>query len=578
MKSLIHEFKIQKIKIMGKNQIKQLSVLCIFVLSTLQSYAGLEWTYGALSSPDNKIRNAKAIAYAANGNIFVTGLEELSSASKLIVTKKFSATGSLLASVTNSYAVAVGTTVNDNATDIKLDANNNVYVLGKQYATSSRGYDVVLIKYNSSLTQQWKKLIYNTNQPNNFNDKPCKILLDANNDVYATGNWNNVTITGFTEEIFVQKYSSAGTLLYSTNIPQAMGKTIEDATDFSIDNNLNVTVCARAKDGNNVYSVMYTRISNTGSVSWKKFYTPSSTFKYLFKPEIECLSSGTFYISTAVDREVGPDMFVRIATAKFNSSGTLSWENLSAELHEYADNVYLRLDASGNIYAGCDFLNSPTPTYKNHRIYKMNSSGTLQWIYTSAETSNFFSFETFNSSALFLIFSHTSGVNPILRKLDATNGAVLWSETIAYTPPATYHHCQVIHTDIAVNPSTSEVAFCGYISADMITPTYNQEYRWLIKKYGATSPRFVSSENPVAAQKLDFKIFPNPANQNVTIQSDAAPETEIIITDLKGRKVHQQKFENGLVNFNVSDFRNGMYNVTVNRNGITKTSLLQINH
>lgn len=577
MKSLIHEFKIQKIKIMGKNQIKQLSVLYLFVLSTLQSYAGLEWTYGALSSPDNKIRNAKAIAYATNGNIFVTGTEESTTGSELIVTKKFSATGTLLASVTNSYFAPAGATITDNPTEIKVDATGNIYVLGKQFGSTSRGNDVVLIKYNSSLTQQWKKLIYNTNQPNNFNDKPCKILFDASNNIYVCGTWNNVNITGFTEEIFVQKYSSTGTMLFSTSVQQGTGKTIEDATDMCIDNNLNVTVCARAKDGNNVYSVMYARISNTGSVSWKKFYTSSSNFKYLFKPEIECLSSGTFYISTPVDREVGPDMFVRIATAKFNSSGTLTWENLSAELHEYADNVYLRLDASGNIYTGCDFWNSPVPTYKNHRIYKINSSGTLLWIYTSPETSRRFSFETFASTSLFILFEKSSPVNPVLRKLDASTGSIIWTEDMPFGGVPGYYHSQLLPAAIAVNSSTSEVAFCGTLEASVNQPSPNEEHRWHVRKYGDTSPRMASTEN-ANVEQINFNIFPNPANQNITIETDATTETEIIITDLAGRKVHQQKFENGLLNFNVSGFRNGMYNVTVNRNGITKTSILQINH
>lgn len=544
--------------------LKSFIAVSAFLLYASQSFAGLDWTYGALSNPDNLGRYTKAIAYSTTGNVYVTGKEENSSGNTKIVTKKISSTGSLLATVINTYAVGVGTTITDNATDIKLDANDNVYVLGTQYGTSSRGNDMVLIKYNSSLTQQWKKFIYNTNQPNNFDDKPCKILLDANNDVYVTGTWNNVTITGFMEEIFVQKYSASGTLLYSITVPQSIGKTISDVTDMCIDNSLNVTVCARAKNGSNIYSIMYARITNTGSLSWKKFYSPSSTFTLLFKPEVECLSTGTLYLSTISERETsGNNVYVRIATAKFNTSGTQQWEGISAEVHEYADNVILHLDASGNIYAGCDFLNSPAPSYKNHRIYKMNSSGTLQWIYTSAETSNFFSFETYASSSLFIIFSHTQGVNPILRKLDTSNGSVIWSETITYSPPATYHHCQVIHSDIAVNSSTSEVAFCGYISADMITPTYNQEYRWLIKKYGATSPRLssteINTENNLAENT--FSVFPNPVNQSAIIswKSEENKNATTKIIDATGKEILKKELTSEQTEIDVSKLESGIY-------------------
>ncbi len=560
-----------------KNLIRSFIAVSALLLSALPSFAGLDWTYGALSNPDNLGRYTRAAAYSASGNIFVTGTEGNSSGNAKIVTKKFSSTGSLLATVTNTYAVGVGTIIVDDATDIKLDANDNVYVLGIQYGTSSRGNDVVLIKYNSSLSQQWKKLIYNTNQPNNFDDKPCKILLDANGDAYVCGTWNNVTITGFMEEIFVQKYSSSGTLLYSTTVPQAIGKNISDVTDMCIDNSLNVTVCARAKDGSNIYSIMYARITNTGSLSWKKFYSPGSTFSLLFKPEVECLSTGTLYLSTISERETsGNNVYVRIATAKFNTSGTQQWENLSAELHEYADNVLLRLDASGNIYAGCDFLNSPVPTYKNHRIYKMNSSGTLQWIYTSAETSNFFSFETYASSSLFVIFSHTQGVNPILRKLDASNGAVIWSETVAYSPPATYHHCQVIHSNIAVQPSTSEVAFCGYISADVISPSYAQEYRWLIKKYGATTPRLSPEEvipgNSISDLKPD--VYPSPASSFINVVLSTNPiELKISLLDINGKivKDYVSKEYSLLHTISVSDLPNGVYFARIN--SIEKTGI-----
>jgi Secretion system C-terminal sorting domain len=567
-----------------KNQIKHIALAAIIAVSTSQAFAGLDWTNGALSNPDNLYRSSKAVAYSTSGNVFVTGVEENVTGNKLIVTKKYSSTGSLLNSVTNSYAILPGTVVSDHPVSITLDGAGNVYVLGSQYATSSRANDIVVIKYNSQLVQQWKKLIYNTNQSNNFNDKPCKILLDASNNVYVTGTWSNVTITGFLEETFVQKYSSTGTLLYSTPISQALGKTIYDVNDMCIDNSLNVTVCARAKDGSNVYSIMYARIANTGGLSWKKFYSPNSVYNILFNPEIECTTAGTLYLVTVVWRRPNNyDSYVKLATVKLNSSGTMQWENLTSELNEYADAVRLRLDASNNIYIGSDYLGSPTPTYKNHRIYKINSSGTTLWVYTSAETSRYFSFETFSSTAVFVIFDYTMGVNPVLRKLDASNGNIIWSETISYSPPSGYHHSQINLKAIAVNATTSEVAFCGDILADVTTPSYAEENRWIIKKYGATSPRMAFEETTIENNISEFtvSVFPNPTNNELTVSSEQlVARDKIKIMDVNGKIVKQILIENISIEqkISVSDVPNGIYFVHILSNEKTAMQKIVIQH
>ncbi|MEP7169277.1 MAG: T9SS type A sorting domain-containing protein [Bacteroidota bacterium] len=552
-----------------KNQIKTVLIASTLMLNVALAYAGLDWSYGTLSNPDNLKRNTQAIAYASSGNVFVAGIEENSLGHKLIVTKKFSSTGTLLATVTNSYFFAAGITINDNATDIKLDANDNVYVLGKQYGSSSRGYDVVLIKYNSSLTQQWKKLIYNTNQPNNFNDKPCKILLDASSNVYVTGTWNNVTVTGFLEEIFVKKYSSSGTLLFSTKVPQAAGKTFADVTDMCIDNNLNVTVCAKATAGN-VYSIMYARIANTGSLSWKKFYSPSSVYTLLFNPEIECTTGGTLYLATPVVRQpTNYDSYVRLATVKLSSSGTQLWENLTSELNKYADAIRLRLDASNNIYAGCDFWGSPAPVFTYHKIYKLNSSGALQWVYTSPESSSQqFTFETFSSAALFILFQKSGPVNPVLRKLDASNGNILWTEDMPFGGIPGYYHSQLDPVNIAVNAATSEVAFCGNIIASINSPNYVEEYRWHIRKYGATSPRIADEEaTEHSVENVKLQLFPNPANEKINVNLDdfMGDDAEINVTDMLGNTVLRQKLSSASKNysFETSYLVPGFYNIVL---------------
>jgi|GEM_PF-2006571 len=551
------------------------------IFFTTHSFAGLDWTYGSLTNADNLHRYSAAVAYASNGNVFVTGTEENSSGSILIVTKKFSSTGSLSVSKTNSYVVPAGTVVHDFPLSIALDGVGNVYVLGSQYGSSARGQDIVLIKYNSSLTQQWKKLIYNSSSATtNFDDKPSKLLIDAVDNIYVAGTWSKPSLYG-TKEIVVRKYNSSGTLLFSRPVPQAAGTVIGDASDMCIDTSLNITVCASSETSAGVKSIMYARISNTGALSWKKFYACPATYTYIGNPEIETTASGTFYVASSLDRAPAPNNhFARHMVVKINSSGTKLWEKLTAELNLWADNIVLRLDANNDIYTGSDFAGPASGGYEKHRMYKRNSAGALQWSYLSPETSSFFRFETFAGSAVFIISRKTSPVNPVLRKLNAATGNIIWTENITYTAPPNYLNLYLSPSAIAVRASTSEVAYCGNMQAEIITPAA-QEYRWMVKKYGATNPRLTAETD--AAENQDAKsgiyVFPNPAHDkiNISLGEIAGADGEISIADISGKLILKQIISpaDKNISFETLQLSQGLYTVMIkSKTGISTSKFI----
>lgn len=568
--------KLKKTKM--KNQVKHIALAAIIALSTSEAFAGLDWTNGALSNPDNLYRSSKAVAYSTSGNVFVTGVEENVTGNKLIVTKKFSSTGSLLNSITNSYAILPGTVVYDYPVSVTLDGAGNVYVLGSQYATSSRANDIVVIKYNSQLVQQWKKLIYNANSSQqNFDDKPCKLLVDVSNNVYVAGTWGQVSFFG-NEEIVVRKFDPSGTILYTETVPQATGTTIDDANDMCIDNSLNITVCAKTTTN----SILYARIDNTGSLAWKKFYMPTHSYSLYGTPQIECTTSGTLYLASSLDRESPVNYHhARHMLAKLNSAGTKLWESLSPELSQRADAVVMRLDANNNIYTGSDFIGGFASEYQNHRLYKFNSSGTLLWSHTSPETSRFFKFEIFANTAVFILTETTSPITPVLRKLDASDGNIIWTEIITVAPPPVYYHLSWPPQAIAVNSVTSEVAYCGNIHAIFLNPTA-EEYRWLVKKYGATSPRMAFEETSIENNISEFtvSVFPNPANNELTVSSEQlVAGDEIKIMDVNGKIVKQILIANNCMQqkISIAELPDGIYFV-VNSNERTETKKISIHH
>ncbi len=550
-----------------KNRKILISTLLLVIFSSGIALAGLVWTNGALSNPDDVFRSPQSIAYSTNGTVFVTGKEANANGQTLIVTRKYNSSGTLVATATNSYFVAVGTTTADYPVGIVLDASGNVYVLGRQYFSSTRAHDMVLIKYNSSLTQQWKKYIYNSGSPTqNYDDKPAKILLDKNNEIYVAGTWSQPSLLGI-EEIVIRKFNSAGTVLFTRSIAQVSSKTIEDASDMCVDSSLNLNVVARASDASNLDYVMYARITSTGSLLWKRFCTIPVGYSSIGTPQIECTVAGVFYLTSSVSREVSQsNHFGKIMLAKYEQSGTQISKQYTPELNFYIDATKLRMDAGNNVYLGTDFVAPAGGMNQNHRIYKYNSAGTKVWTYTSPETSFGLTFETFSSSSLFILFVQSSTIQTKLRKLNASNGTTIWTESLTTTIPAGYINASLSTPHaLAINSSTSDVAYAGRLFGDDGPPSQAFEYRWQVRKYGATNPR-VSDES--ANVLFSMNAYPVPANDELTLsfstENNTSPIT-IVINDISGKEMLRQEYSQ--VSFNdlkisTSNLPAGIYMLT----------------
>ncbi|MFT6501133.1 MAG: hypothetical protein ACJASQ_001243 [Crocinitomicaceae bacterium] len=67
-------------------------------------------------------------------------------------------------------------------------------------------------------------------------------------------------------------------------------------------------------------------------------------------------------------------------------------------------------------------------------------------------------------------------------------------------------------------------------------------------------------------EKMSFNLFPNPAGDNITIQSESLIE-EVIIYDLMGAVVSKEQTSNTTVSVNIAEFVSGVYFVEANING-----------
>ncbi len=540
--------------------------------------AALDWSYGSLTNADNVHRTPNAIAYASNGTVFVAGVEEGITGRNLIVTKKFSASGLLLASVTNTYFVPAGTTTDDLVKSVSIDASGNVYVLGAQFGSTARGRDMVVIKYNSSLTFQWKRLIYNTTYPNNsFNDVPAKLLFDNSSNVYVAGTLVNEAVPDQTT-IVVRKYNSSGTVIYTGHVGDPAGTWIENAGDMCIDGSTNITVTAVAKNillGTE--TIMYARISPSGIMSWQKFNSIPSGTTLSYIPEIECIPTGILYVGASLEREASPsNNYSRHICVKFSSSGNKIWETLTAEINRGANGYLMQLDANENLYSAGDFVAAPGTPFSNYRIYKISSSGTQLWSYISAENSAFMRIALYSTTSLF-VASQINSTGPLkLRKINAQTGATVWTEDITVSVPPGYLQAHNSLSAIAVNSSTSEVVVCGKLTGDVALPSSALENRWYIRKYGSTSPRLMADKNTAGSAEMNITVSPNPATNFILIKNlNADQSNRITMISAQGAEVYNAVINTTEAIIPVTGFRKGIYIVTIDVNGIkTKKRIL----
>lgn len=136
-----------------------------------------------------------------------------------------------------------GGSLDDRATDVDIDANGNIYVLGTFFTTTTFGTlkltsagstDVFLAKYNNVGTLLWAKQFGGTGE-----DRAGTLQVGPQQNIYITGSFKNTAKFGPTSlkssgdfDIFASKISSSGNLLW---IKKAGGTGFDLGVDLALD-------------------------------------------------------------------------------------------------------------------------------------------------------------------------------------------------------------------------------------------------------------------------------------------------------------------------------------------------------
>jgi hypothetical protein len=309
----------------------------------------------------NSFERGYALTVDSSDNIYVTGETSgdlggetnASVGSNDIFLVKYNSSG------TKQWTKLLGTSDNDSAKGVATDSTGNVYVTGytrggldgNTYMGGSWiGGDIFLVKYNSSGTKQWTKQLGTSSD-----DLASGVATDSSGNVYVTGytagGLDNNTNSG-SDDIFLVKYNSSGTKQWT----KQLGTDSQDrANGVVVDSSDNIYVTGRtggALDGNTSFGydsdIFLLKYSPNGTKHWTKQLGTSSGDNAF---GVATDSSGNVYVTgeTSGGLDGSNAGSTDIFLVKYNSSGTKQWtKQLGTSSVDWSEGVVT--DSSGNVY------------------------------------------------------------------------------------------------------------------------------------------------------------------------------------------------------------------------------------
>ncbi|MDF7812049.1 T9SS type A sorting domain-containing protein [Hymenobacter sp. YC55] len=312
--------------------------------------------------PRGQIDRAVGVTVDAAGNFYVLGYGprlELASGQDFI-TIKYSASGQQQWIARYNVAPRSGS---NQPTDVKVDANGNVYVTGYTFTEASTTSNYATIKYSASGQQLWAAAY---SEPGDSNDRTAEVMLDKAGNVYVEGTttvkyspdgqqlWtapggdlaldaaDNVYVS---RSNGITKYTATGQQLWNTPGPGG-------AIDLDAAGQVYITGTVDGGSGNTDY-VARKYDGATGQQLWEARYNNSSNGRdEMVDAAVD--AAGNVYITGNAYRSSNGS--TDYATVKFSTTGQQLWaavyNTVGTDIPGYSIDVVRRLvlDGAGNVY------------------------------------------------------------------------------------------------------------------------------------------------------------------------------------------------------------------------------------
>ncbi|MEZ2229928.1 MAG: S8 family serine peptidase, partial [Microcoleus sp.] len=277
----------------------------------------------------------------------------------------------------------------DYALGVKIDAANNVYIVGYTNTSSDSDRDAYIYKYDSNGTEIWQKVFSSQDTFADLADYATGVGIDNAGNLYVAGNtfgsfdptkaWPSVP----NQNAFIAKYDSNGNQVWVKDFGTNQDENVRAVTTDNAGNSYIVGQTGGSLgvpvDGIDAFIAKYD--TNGNQVWLRQFGTLASDAAY----GVALDNAGNVYLTgstrgslNASNNSGGADTFV----VKYDSNGNLIWQNqFGTVANENAAGI--GVDKNGDIYVSGHTQGSldGSTNAGNYDIFvtKLDSNGVRSW-------------------------------------------------------------------------------------------------------------------------------------------------------------------------------------------------------
>lgn len=424
-------------------------------------------------------------------------------------------------------------------------ADSGYVYISSNYSQPSPGYSFVrLDKYGD--TVYTKPYIY-SNLSFQLGVSSQSLIVNANGEYVACGNAIN---TSNNTNGYVVAFNALGDTLWTKEFA---GSGSEYLTGLHQDSSGDYWLCgSTTSQGNGMSDFWLMRLDSDFNVQWDSVYGTSQ-------------SEGI--VSSAMTPDGGFVMSGRSGNypyvVKVDSTGDPEWQYAYAAFDGYG---YVNVMPDSGYIVACEKILSASD--EEGCLVRLTPGGSVQWSTYVGFTN---SFETLTTRPLIvggeIIIAGSSRLatgyyRGYLVKADR-DGNATWQRT--YTITQTAHH--YIYDLAATNDNGFVMAGSCHIGT---------QDAWLLKvdSFGCDS---IGCDGvgiiPSAEHGIMMSVYPNPANENVSVEYAEAPnDASVEILNIEGQIIDRIFFENGRAVISVSSYAEGMYFFRLVHDGVLLVS------
>ncbi len=234
--------------------------------------------------------------------------------------------------------------------NLKVDASGNMIISGGYNLSTAT--DIFVRKYNSSGTALWTTYFNGTQNKSDFVWPDC-MDLDAAGNIYLLGetnnndNWN----PGGNVDVVLLKYNSSGTLQWSRIFGGSAGA-IDIPAGIKVDNEGNIIFGMSLKNTTTSYDAYFMKYDPAGDSIWSRsFNSPLNTddiITYYLAPVIDKYGSSYFTGNYRAAANTGTDGICW----KYSKTGVLEWQQTYNGTSPDSSDSFgvLAIDSNNTIY------------------------------------------------------------------------------------------------------------------------------------------------------------------------------------------------------------------------------------